>query len=536
MIRVIFFYGLMMISNGVLGQDWVWANAFGGESTEVLSAVDIAADGSLLMGGSYQETIEFGSTSLQSRGEGDVFLTKLSESGNVQWAISAGSESNDQTLAVKIDNEGNVLWLGQYWVKAYFGTDSIDSGVNSKAYFLAKYSPLGELQWLQNIRGTSTKVVSDVAVDAANGVYLTGYFSDTLLLGDTSLVAMAMEDGFVWKLDSGGEVEWGRSYGTSGMVRPGKIASSPMGELVIAGELLGSVSFGADMLSSVTTDFDVFVAKLDAEGVSEWGRIGTGVFDNFLRALAVNEVGEIFLSGHFIGVLDIDGNSIATPGFFDNLYLIKLAANGEVIWARGLDDSEFNDPSFSFGIALRGDMVWMTGQYLSSLKIDDLSINGADFAQGFVATFDMLTGVATGLVSLTGDDQVSGRLIKTGNQDQIILGGVFVSQVNLGGEGFNSNGGTDIFIGALEEMLTTVEEYDSRMESVLIFPNPVHNYLNIQLAETEEFVINIYNALGVLQMQSANTQRMFVGGLPSGIYNLSINIKNEILTYPFIKL
>jgi hypothetical protein len=524
------------VLNGLVAQNWDWSTSFGGIGTDVLGAMKITEDGKLFIAGSYRENISFGTTNLTSTGQGDVFLAQLSESGNVQWAVSGGSESNDNSLALTLDADGNILWLGQYWVRAFFGTDSIDSGTNSKAYFLAKYSPEGELLWLQNIKGTSTKVVSDVCVASDNKIYLTGYFSDSLMIDDSVLTATAQEDAFVWKLDSDGEVVWGARFGESGMVRPVKIEDTPTGGLIIAGDIQGSVTFGGDGLNSVSTDFDIFAAKIDEQGLGIWGIIGTGVFDNFLRSLRVDEGGSIYLSGHFIGVLAMAENTIATPGFVDNLYLIKLDAAGDVTWIRALDDSEFNDPSFSFDIALSDDKVWMTGQFLETLRIDNLTINGAPYFQGFVAAFDTLDGAGEDLVLIPGDNQTSGRLVEVDANGLVYLGGVFVEGLTLEGSNYISNGETDIFLSSLGSDLTNVADQRTPDQRIKIYPNPIKETLNIYLPDDEGVEFECWDVLGVLHFRIKDVNSIDVGPLSPGLYYLVVRKGGSVVSMPFIKL
>lgn len=536
MLRLIILLFLFIQEGRGTAQTWDWSTSLGGTATDALTAMEIGEDGNLFVAGSYQDEIAFGSTNLASIGEGDVFLAQLSESGNVEWAISGGSESNDNSLALTLDADGNILWLGQYWVRAFFGTDSIDSGMNSKAYFLAKYTPSGELLWLRNIRGTSTKVVADVSVDEANDIYLTGYFSDSLFLEEAALEAEGGEDAFLWKLNASGEVLWGTRYGNSGRIRPVKMESTPSGEVVIAGDIEGSVTFGEDELNSVTTDFDVFVAKIDGAGVPIWGRLGTGVFDDFLRALRVDESGNTYLSGHFIGVLNILGNTIATPGFVDNLFLIKLDAAGAVTWLRALDASEFNEPSFSFDIALREDKVWMTGQFLELLLIDDLTVSGEGYFQGFVAAFDTLEGAAEDLVLIPGDNQTSGRLLEVGMDNQVYLGGVFVEGLSLGNDNYQSSGGTDIFLARLGDALTSVAFPSLLDPRIKIYPNPVEETLYLNLPGSAEMELTVYDTKGNAHLRVRNTSQLSLEHLTTGLYYLQVKSRRYTQVLSFVKL
>ncbi|MEI6755287.1 MAG: T9SS type A sorting domain-containing protein [Paludibacter sp.] len=74
---------------------------------------------------------------------------------------------------------------------------------------------------------------------------------------------------------------------------------------------------------------------------------------------------------------------------------------------------------------------------------------------------------------------------------------------------------------------------------ISIFPNPCKEYINIDVSNKTNFTIKIYNLTGVLvrnETITANTTKIDMSTLPSGIYLLKIGSINEITKIKIQKL
>jgi type IX secretion system substrate protein len=533
----VFFIQILLFCSFFSGQtqNWNWAKGFGGPAVDIISSMKINTSEEILFSGTYNETLSLGSSTLEAIQGSDVFLSKSDNQGNVLWAVSAGSSNNDFSLDIEVDSEGNILWLGQYWVEVYFENDTLQAGSNTKAYFVAKYNPSGQLIWAKSINGSSTKAANDLTLSEENDIYLTGYFNDSLIVDNIVLTAQAAEDAFVLKISADGIPSWGVQFGNEGTTRPQRIETTSSGQLVIAGNITGSVTFGNDNLVSVTTDFDIFVAHLDENGISNWGRIGTGVFDNLVNALAVGVNDNIYVSGNFTGVLGIDNQTIATPGFNENLYLLNLNTTGDLVWIRGLDDQVFNDPSFSYDIALKDELVLMTGQFLGTLIIDDLQLGDVAELKGYIASFDVENGQVKKLSLIPGTAQTSGSRISVDNNGRLYLGGTFTDQVTLGNNTLTSTGSLDFFIAQASPTFTGFENIVLKKEEITISPNPVSENLHLNTSD-HLFTIEIFDLYGRQLLSLKNQTSLNVQSLSPGNYFIRYTSSDYVQVIPFIKI
>jgi len=92
--------------------------------------------------GTFDDSTTFGATTLTSQGGRDVYVAKLDTNGNWLWAISAGGADWDEGYAIAVDSNGYIYTTGYFDVSATFGTTTLISEGNYDV-FIAKLSHEG---------------------------------------------------------------------------------------------------------------------------------------------------------------------------------------------------------------------------------------------------------------------------------------------------------------------------------------------------------------------------------------------------------
>src|SRR6266436_4285675 len=89
------FIGIIFSVNGFSQTpNWLWAKRAGGTAYDRGRCVSTDAGGNVIVIGDFQSpSIIFGTTTLTSAGNYDMFLVKYDASGNVLWAKRAGGTS-----------------------------------------------------------------------------------------------------------------------------------------------------------------------------------------------------------------------------------------------------------------------------------------------------------------------------------------------------------------------------------------------------------------------------------------------------------
>jgi len=94
----------------------------------------------LYVTGKFAETAYFGTHILTSSGLNDIFVAKIDQDGEWQWAIKAGGSLPDEGAAISIDLAGNIYVTGNFHGTAAFDPYSITSNGDGDI-FVAQLGP-----------------------------------------------------------------------------------------------------------------------------------------------------------------------------------------------------------------------------------------------------------------------------------------------------------------------------------------------------------------------------------------------------------
>ena len=161
----------------------LWAFSLGGHNSN-----DVAVDstGDVYLTGAFSGTVDFdpgaGIAGQTAGGGVDIYLAKYSAAGVYQWASGIGGSGSDIAHSVIVDAQDNVLIAGHFTGTVDFdpgtGVSNVSATAPNAVPYVARYTPVGALDWVFGIDGTNGGTASAV-VSAGSGVAVTGYFSGT---------------------------------------------------------------------------------------------------------------------------------------------------------------------------------------------------------------------------------------------------------------------------------------------------------------------------------------------------------------------
>src|SRR5262245_49550758 len=109
---------ILLLTFSVNGQSLSWAKQIGGTDNDYGASVVVDPSGNVYTTGQFSGTADFdpgpGSFNLTSAGNNDIFITKLSASGNLVWAKQIGGSSWDAGSSIAIDASGNIVIVGNF--------------------------------------------------------------------------------------------------------------------------------------------------------------------------------------------------------------------------------------------------------------------------------------------------------------------------------------------------------------------------------------------------------------------------------------
>ena len=259
-------YDIFVAKMDAIG-NWLWATQAGGTSWDQGYGITIDYAGNSYVTGLFRDTVTFGSYSLISSGSYDIFVAKVDSVGNWLWATQAGGINWDQGYGITIDDAENCYVTGYFEGSATFGSYSLISSGDTDI-FVAKMDAVGNWLWVTKAGGIFTDEGSAITIDDAGNSYVTGFFRGTATFGSYSLTSSGYRDIFVARMDAVGNWLWTTRAGGIGWDEGYGITIDDAGNSYVTGIFRETVAFGSYSLTS-NGSFDIFVAKLNSSVLAE---------------------------------------------------------------------------------------------------------------------------------------------------------------------------------------------------------------------------------------------------------------------------
>ncbi len=295
----------------------LFAHRFGGEGTiQWAHAVAAGPDGSIVLAGNQEGTIDYGGLSLKTHGV-FIFVVKFDAAGRPSWGKTFSGSVDQEPVAVSVGQDGDVALGGHAKRASIDGTSLVGKGMMD--VFLARWSAAGELRWAGIFGDPDDQWLSGMAPCPDSGMVLWGPFRGTIDFRGAPLSTRANNsyEFFLARVDRTGRASFSRSLPTSGVV-----AVDPAGNIVVAGAFEGEMRFGDAVLKSAGRK-DVYVERVRADGEPLGSFRAGDEKDQRATAVAVDHDGRALLFGIFDGTLDLGSGAMKSESGKD-LFLAKL--------------------------------------------------------------------------------------------------------------------------------------------------------------------------------------------------------------------
>ncbi len=325
------------------GGNFIWVKDIGSSYTDPKS-LTIDNSGNILTTGVFSGTSDFdpgaGITSLTGQGNNDIFVLKLTSTGNFVWAKAIGESGYDNGESITVDVTGSCYVTGYFQNTADFdpgaGTYSL-TATGGDEIFIFKLDASGNFAWAKRIGNTGSDLGRSITSDASNNIYLTGFFTGTTDFdpdaGVFNLVPGAALDAFILKLNSSGNLVWAKCTNSGGSACEGlSIQLDIQGNVYTTGIFQNVTDFDPSANTTTLTSngsSDIYILKLDPLGNFLWVR-GFGN-QNFEAAysIAVYNTNSVYTTGGYTGTVDFDPNGTVfnqtSIGGSQDIFIHKLS-------------------------------------------------------------------------------------------------------------------------------------------------------------------------------------------------------------------
>lgn len=269
-----------------------------------------------------------------ARNRTDASTVPLPSPVTLQWWDEIGGAGREKGADVAVDEAGNIYFLSNFTESVKVGEGTVVSGGASDVLVI-KYLPDGNLGWYRHYTGTESQYGFALALDQDEELLVTFAYSGAIQVGSITLSNQGERDIALLKLTSSGDLVWARSYG-SGSGEFALAMAAKAGRIALTGHYnRQGPDFGGGALpasDSESPHTSPFVAVLDDDGNHVWSR--GYVTEGIAEGLGVafDPIGNVLLSGSFSDSIDFGEGLL--EAYNSDMFINKYSTTGDLLWSQ----------------------------------------------------------------------------------------------------------------------------------------------------------------------------------------------------------
>lgn len=246
-----------------------WIKNLGGPEYDMAYSIIQLPGGEYAMAGATRSS---GGDVPGSRVGYDAWLTKVDNAGNKSWSVAFGGSNDDYTMGVTNTTDGGYLMVGYTF-----------NQVQNKAWAI-KTDGNGGLQWQKDLSASNDAIPASVLAVGDGTYVVVGYETG----------ATNGRNGWIAKLDESGKVLWSKSFGGAAEDQIAAVVKTTDGGFAVAGYTKST----NELIQVNKGGFDGWVMKLDAGGNHLWTKTFGGAREDLFKSLVQTKDGGLLAVGH----------------------------------------------------------------------------------------------------------------------------------------------------------------------------------------------------------------------------------------------
>lgn len=474
-----------------------WQKTFGGSNNEEVFDIEATLDGGYITTG-YTGSSN-GNVTI-NHGLNDIWVTKLDNSGNIQWQKTYGGSGTDSGYKIQQTTDGGYILIGY--------TTSTDGDVTNnhgeEDLWILKLDASGNIQWQKTYGGSDNEEGLDIQQTNDGGYIAIG--STSSIDGDI-MINYGQRDMWVIKLDNLGNTQWQKTYGDVYNDNGSQIRQLSDGNYIVSGTY--------NFFSTDTSDF--WILKLNTSGAIIWQKTYGGSSREYPYDIQLTNDDGYILVGY---TQSIDGDIIGNHGQGD-VWLTKLNSSGSIEWKK-----TFGGTLSDYGEAIK---QTLDGGYIiaGNAQSNNGDVTGnhgsADF---WVIKTDALGNIQWQKTIGGNSFDVARAIIQISNGTYIVAGGTF----SANGDVTENKGLNDAWIVKLKtEQLSTQE--NNIKSTISLYPNPAkdHVYLDNLPGRTTVSMTDMSGRKLFTQKYTDRKISINTTQFISGIYMIQVEHQGELI-------
>ena len=363
----------------------------------------------------------------------EVALTEARSSGvDIGWERQIQSEGtgNEYGEAIVVDSSGNAYVSGIFCYDLRLGSIVLER-LGICDMFLAKLSPSGHWLWANQIGGADgyTAVQAHTLSLTSDGVFI-GVTSNSseVKAGDVIMTNSypGIYQPYILKSTTGGYFTWGKMIEQEQTSYIYSIHELSDGGAIVAGFFRSqSMDFGIHTIyNSNTSQAEVFITKIDANGDWQWASSATGNGDDAAYDIAINSDGLISVAGIYNDEIQFGSHSLSSTTESQNFVSFISSENGSWVGATNLEADFVRITGVS--TFQNGDFA-IVGQFSGSMTLGSTNLQSNNGQQDVFVSRIGSDGNWVWAVSAEGDGTDCAYDVIIGSNDKIVVVGHFMS-------------------------------------------------------------------------------------------------------------
>lgn len=458
---------LLFLCNILQAQNFQFVKKGGGSSSDYGYSTCVDNAGNVYLTGCYKATATFDNINFTSKGLLDIFIAKYNSAGTLLWCKTAGGTGNDEGDKIFVTPDGSVYVAGTIIGSATF--DWIIATVNGGAFagedlFLTKLNSQGEFQWVKTYGSASQDWIDDVSMLDGN-FYFTGHYYGTFTAGPITLnPAGGSSAYFFMKADAEGNPVWGKN--TGGLSR----ISSGSDKLIIAGLFGGTANFGNVTFTSNGPN-DLYIGAYDLTGNQLWVKQFGGSGSENMRSICYDRNSDrIYWAGCFQNTMAMGSTNLTSSGQYD-IFVSKFDSDGNNIWAKRAGGVNYDFANCTAVDDLGN--VFISGYCMETSSFGNVNVVSAGQGDAYVAKYNT-NGDFQWVKSGGGSGQDNGMSLIINPTGGLYLAGFFENSASFGNISLSSYGVGDAMLIKIADV-TSVQNENTIVNSYRLdqnYPNP----------------------------------------------------------------
>jgi hypothetical protein len=273
-----------------------------------------------------------------------------------------------------------------------------------------------DFQWVNHTTSTGSIQINFTDFLPDGSTINAGYFSGTADLdpgpGEHVVTASGGTDIFITRLDASGAYQWSQIIGAGvGFESIAGVKVDPSGQIICLGHFEGTAQIPGNGLQTSLGFEDIYIMSISFEGTAQWFKKLGNASSNVVSDFALDTDNNIVVTGYFAETMDFDPSDAVvektSAGSWD-VYVLKLASNGDYIWSEKIGSSELDGNSIylespanmppaesqalcTMQLDANGDVMWLNqvaNAYASQLHVKALESD----AEGNIIQAGVFTG------------------------------------------------------------------------------------------------------------------------------------------------